>query len=145
MIEYADKISRNKPLQDMFAAIPRRYDLVNHIITWGLDKRWRRQAARECLVSQPEKVLDLCCGTGDLAISITRLAENGVEVTGVDYSRPMLAIATKKAELLARGSRISFTYGDAAKLPFPDGYFDCIGISFAFRNLTYKIRQHRAI
>jgi demethylmenaquinone methyltransferase/2-methoxy-6-polyprenyl-1,4-benzoquinol methylase len=138
MAEYADKMTRNKPLQGMFTAIPRRYDLINHIITWGLDKRWRRQAARECLSSQPGKVLDLCCGTGDLAINISRLADNGVEVSGVDYSLPMLAIAAKKAELQAKRRRISFTYGDAASLPFPDGYFDCIGISFAFRNLTYK-------
>jgi len=147
VVDYTDKLMRNKPLHGMFTAIPHRYDIVNHIITWGLDKRWRWKAARECLASQPRKVLDLCCGTGDLAISIARLAENGVELTGVDYSRPMLAIATKKAELLARGKRISFTYGDAANLPFPDGYFDCIGISFAFRNLTYKnplARRHIA-
>ena len=122
----------------MFTAIPRRYDMVNHVITWGLDKRWRWEAAKECLASHPRKVLDLCCGTGDLAINIARLAENGVELTGVDYSQPMLTIAAKKAELLAEGKSISFTYGDAADLPFPDGYFDCIGISFAFRNLTYK-------
>ncbi len=147
MVDYTDKLMRNKPLHGMFTAIPHRYDVVNHVITWGLDKRWRWKAARECLASQPRKVLDLCCGTGDLAISIARLAKNGVELTGVDYSRPMLAIATKKAELLARGKRISFTYGDAANLPFPDGYFDCIGISFAFRNLTYKnplARRHIA-
>ncbi len=83
-------------------------------------------------------MLDLGCGTGDLAINIARIAENGVELTGVDYSRPMLGRAARKAELLARGKRISFTYGDAANLPFPDGCFDCIGVSFAFRNLTYK-------
>ncbi len=138
MIDYADKMIRNKPLYGMFTAVPHRYDLVNHVITLGLDKRWRWKAARECLASQPGKVLDLCCGTGDLAINIARLAENGVELTGVDYSRPMLAIATQKAELLAKGRKISFTCGDAANLPFPDGYFDGIGISFAFRNLTYK-------
>ena len=59
----------------------------------------------------------------------------------------MLAIAAKKAELSSRGRRIAFTYGDAANLPFPDGYFDCIGISFAFRNLTYKnplVQRHMA-
>ncbi len=147
MVDCADKMVQNKPLHGMFTAIPRRYDLVNHAITWGLDKRWRRRAARECLASRPERVLDLCCGTGDLAIDIARLAENGVELTGVDYSRPMLAIAIKKAEIVARGRRISFIYGDAANLLFPDGYFDCIGISFAFRNLTYKnplARRHIA-
>jgi demethylmenaquinone methyltransferase/2-methoxy-6-polyprenyl-1,4-benzoquinol methylase len=83
-------------------------------------------------------VLDLCCGTGDLAINLARLADDDVELIGVDYSLPMLEIATKKAERLAKGRKISFIYGDAANLSFPDGYFDCVGISFAFRNLTYK-------
>jgi demethylmenaquinone methyltransferase/2-methoxy-6-polyprenyl-1,4-benzoquinol methylase len=83
-------------------------------------------------------VLDLCCGTGDLAINLARLAENNIDLAGIDYSNPMLELATKKAALSARASKISFIYGDAANLPFTDGYFDCIGISFAFRNLTYK-------
>ena len=83
-------------------------------------------------------MLDLCCGTGDLAIHLAQLADDNMELAGVDYSLPMLEIATKKAECLAGERKISFIYGDAANLPFPDGYFDCVGISFAFRNLTYK-------
>ena len=138
MTSYEHKMVRKKPLYGMFTDIPYRYDLINHIITWGLDKQWRWRAARECLASQPEKVLDLCCGTGDLAINIARLAEDGVEVIGLDYSQPMLEIAAQKAEPLAKKGKISFTHGDAASIPFPDGYFDCVGISFAFRNLTYK-------
>lgn len=122
----------------MFTAVPRRYDLINHVVTWGLDKRWRWKAARECLTAHPHKVLDLCCGTGDLALNIAQLAESNVELTGIDYSQPMLKIATKKAAPLGRGREISFLHGDAASLPFPDGYFECVGISFAFRNLTYK-------
>lgn len=122
----------------MFTAVPRRYDLINHIITWGMDRWWRLKAARECLRSHPGKVLDLCCGTGDLAINMARLAETNVELSGIDYSQPMLEIAAKKAESPATGRKISFIYGDVANLPFPDGYFDCVGISFAFRNLTYK-------
>lgn len=131
----------------MFTAIPRRYDLINHIITWGQDKKWRDKTARECLKSKPARVLDLCCGTGDLAINLARLAENSLEITGLDYSQPMLDIATKKAGLLARGKKLSFIYGDAGNLPFPDGYFDCAGVSFAFRNLTYKnplVQEHLA-
>jgi demethylmenaquinone methyltransferase/2-methoxy-6-polyprenyl-1,4-benzoquinol methylase len=122
----------------MFTAVPRRYDLINHVITLGLDKRWRRRAARECLTSRPSKVLDLCCGTGDLLVSLAQLAESNVELNGLDYSQPMLEIAAKKAKSLAGGRKISFIYGDAANLPFLDGYFSCIAISFAFRNLTYK-------
>ena len=129
---------QGKPLYHMFTAVPRRYDLVNHVITLGLDTRWRWKAARECLTEQPGKVLDLCCGTGGLAIDLAQLAENTVALTGIDYSQPMLQIATKKAAASGKGRDISFIHGDVASLPFPDGYFDCIGISFAFRNLTYK-------
>ena len=148
MSYYADKVIRNEPLHDMFTTVTRRYDLINHFITWGLDKRWRQQAARECLASRPKKVLDLCCGTGDLVINLAKLAgNNNIELTGIDYSQPMLEIANKKAESLAGKKNISFIHGDAANLPFPDGYFDCIGISFAFRNLTYKnplVQRHIA-
>jgi len=140
MINYNDKTIRSRPLYDMFTApaLPRFYDLINHVITWGFDKLWRREAARECLTSRPGKVLDLCCGTGDLVIDLARLAEHDLELIGVDYSSPMIEVATKKTEALASRKKISFTYGDVSNLPFPDGYFDCIGISFAFRNLTYK-------
>lgn len=125
-----------RPLHGMFTAVPRRYDLVNHAITWCLDTRWRRRAAAECLVTRPCRVLDLCCGTGDLAIAVARLAGYGVEVTGIDFSEPMLRLASAKAAATHAG--VTFIYGDASALPFADGYFDCIGISFAFRNLTYK-------
>jgi demethylmenaquinone methyltransferase/2-methoxy-6-polyprenyl-1,4-benzoquinol methylase len=145
MIVSQDTKTQNKPLYGIFSAIPRRYDLVNHIFTWGMDKRWRLTAARECLRSSPKKVLDLCCGTGDLAIHLAQLGHDELKVVGVDYSPPMLAIAAKKAERFASGKDIKFIQADAANLPFPDGYFDSAGISFAFRNLTYKnplIKRH---
>lgn len=138
MTDPADKITRTEPLHQMFTAVPPRYDLINHIITWGLDKRWRRKIAAECLALHPDKVLDLCCGTGDLAINLAQLARNGTEITGTDYSEPMLEIAVQKAALLPPDKKPSFIYANAANLPFPDDYFDCVGISFAFRNLTYK-------
>ena len=140
MVNSVDKMMRSVPLHNMFTAVPPRYDLINRIITWGLDERWRQEAARECLIARPRKVLDLCCGTGDLTINLARMAENNndVELIGIDYSQPMLELAARKAELLASRRKISFAYGDAANLPFPDGYFDSVGTSFAFRNLTYK-------
>jgi len=122
----------------MFTAVPRRYDLVNHVITWCLDVRWRRKAASACLKNHPNKVLDLCCGTGDLAINLARMADRDSEVTGIDYSQPMLDIAGLKAKAAGLSRKVSLVNGDVACLPFPDGYFDSIGISFAFRNLTYK-------
>jgi len=126
------------PLHGMFTAVPPHYDLVNRIITLGQDRRWRRLAALACLSEKPRRVLDLGCGTGDLAINITRLAPEDTEITGLDYSLPMLERAREKATRAGLGDRISFIHGDASHLPFPDGYFDTTGISFAFRNLTYK-------
>ncbi len=127
-----------RPLYDMFNAVPSRYDLVNHVITLGLDKRWRRLAAQTCLENRPQAILDLGCGTGDLAISIARLAGKYTEIVGIDYSQPMLDKAQKKAAKAGVGKLIRFINGDATSLPFPDAHFDCVGISFAFRNLTYK-------
>ena len=120
----------------MFTAVPRRYDLVNHVITWCLDARWRRQAAKECLATRPQKILDLCCGTADLALNLAKLSDRDTQVTGLDYSHPMLQIAARKAAAGARN--LSLIHGDVTSLPFPDGYFDSAGISFAFRNLTYQ-------
>jgi len=122
----------------MFTAVPPRYDLVNRIITLGLDKRWRRLASQTCLEEKPRRILDVGCGTGDLTINIARLAGENIEITGLDYSPPMLEIAKIKAEKAGVGRKISFLSGDATSIPFADDYFDCACISFAFRNLTYK-------
>jgi demethylmenaquinone methyltransferase/2-methoxy-6-polyprenyl-1,4-benzoquinol methylase len=128
----------NKPLHGMFSDVPPRYDLINRVITWNMDKHWRNLAAQACLESSPLQVLDLCCGTGDLAINIARLAGYPVKIQGLDFSQPMLLRAGLKASDLNSKIKIKFIQGEADRLPFPAGYFDCIGISFAFRNLTYK-------
>jgi demethylmenaquinone methyltransferase/2-methoxy-6-polyprenyl-1,4-benzoquinol methylase len=138
MIEHDSSGSSGKPLHRMFTAVPGKYDLVNHVITLGMDVNWRKKAAQACLSVHPARVLDLCCGTGDLAISIARLAAYDVEITGVDYSQPMLAIAEKKSEVFSSGVKIKFISGNVSQLPFPDNYFDCVGISFAFRNIIYN-------
>jgi demethylmenaquinone methyltransferase/2-methoxy-6-polyprenyl-1,4-benzoquinol methylase len=122
----------------MFTAVPLRYDLINRVVTLGQDRRWRHRAALVCLSGKPQHILDLGCGTGDLAITIARLAERDVEITGLDYSLPMLVRARRKAERKSVNDKVVFIQGDAAHLPFPDVYFDVVGISFAFRNLTYK-------
>lgn len=125
-------------MHGIFTAVPPRYDLVNHIITLGLDKRWRRLAAQTCLENKPRRVLDLGCGTGDLTISIARLAGKDTDLTGLDYSQPMLEKAQQKAVKAGVQKLARFIHGEANRLPFPDAHFDCVGISFAFRNLTYK-------
>jgi demethylmenaquinone methyltransferase/2-methoxy-6-polyprenyl-1,4-benzoquinol methylase len=134
----SDIFPQPRPLHGMFSSVPPSYDLINHLVTWGLDKRWRRLAALTCLENQPKKVLDLGCGTGDLSVLIARLAEKDVQIAGLDYSVPMLDIARQKAISAGVAERVKFVNGEASKLPFPDDYLDCVGISFAFRNLTYK-------
>ena len=119
----------------MFNAVPPHYDVTNHAITLWLDSGWRRAAARECLAGQPRIFLDLCCGTADLAVAVAA-GKPDAQVTGLDYSQPMLDIARRKAA--DRGVNIRLVPGDASQMPFPDASFDCVGISFAFRNLTYK-------
>ncbi len=128
----------SQPLHGMFTAVPPRYDFVNRIITLGLDKRWRSLSAETCLENNPETVLDLGCGTGDLAVNIACLAGKDTEIIGLDYSRPMLEKAQQKAAKAGVAKFVHFIQGNATALPFSDAYFDCVGISFAFRNLTYK-------
>jgi demethylmenaquinone methyltransferase / 2-methoxy-6-polyprenyl-1,4-benzoquinol methylase len=128
----------SRPLYHIFTRIPDRYDLINHVITLGMDRGWRNRTARACLQGHPGRILDICCGTGDLAVTIAQLADYSPEITGADYSQPMLEIAAAKAQSLAQSKNIRFINADVGQLPFADGYFDCIGISFAFRNLTYR-------
>jgi demethylmenaquinone methyltransferase / 2-methoxy-6-polyprenyl-1,4-benzoquinol methylase len=131
-------VTENKPLHKIFTAVPDRYDLINRIFTWGQDKSWRLKTARLCLSTQPSTILDLCCGTGDLAIQLAKTAPFSTKVTGLDYSPPMLEKAFEKASHAELKAELTFVQGDVENLPFPDEYFECIGISFAFRNLTYK-------
>lgn len=123
-------------LHRVFTTVPPSYDLINRLVTLGKDVGWRRIAAAQCLANGPERVLDLCCGTGDLALAMAALGGRKFEILGIDYSRPMLAKAHKKAE--NTGTRKpAFICGDTAALPFSGDCCDSIGISFGFRNLTY--------
>ncbi len=129
---------QSEHLHRVFTAVPPRYDLINHVMTFGLDIHWRKLATQSLLEGKPERVLDLGCGTGDLAITIASSAKTPIKVTCLDFSPPMLEIAHAKAVKAGVENKINLVHGDAANLPFPDGYFDRVGISFAFRNLTYK-------
>jgi demethylmenaquinone methyltransferase/2-methoxy-6-polyprenyl-1,4-benzoquinol methylase len=132
-----EKQKDSRPLYKIFTAVPPSYDLINRIFTLRLDELWRKQAAKECLAGDPERVMDLCTGTGDLAIRLAKMAKPGTEITGYDYSQPMLDLASRKS-VRRNVSAVNFIQGDAASMPFPDGYFDAIGIAFAFRNLTFR-------
>jgi demethylmenaquinone methyltransferase / 2-methoxy-6-polyprenyl-1,4-benzoquinol methylase len=119
-------------VRGMFDRIVRRYDLMNRLMTGGRDVAWRREAARMAIGSGAERALDVATGTGDLALELRR---RGVpDVTGLDFSREMLASAEIKAQQ-QRVSGITFLQGDAMSMPFPDASFDALTIAWGLRNL----------
>jgi len=125
-------------VQEMFARLAPHYDLLNHLISFSLDRVWRRRTARRFahILARPgARALDLCCGTGDLAFALVR-ARNGsnCEIVGVDFVEAMLTRARAKA--LSGWAGVTFTGGDALALPFPDGSFDLVTCAFGFRNLA---------
>jgi demethylmenaquinone methyltransferase/2-methoxy-6-polyprenyl-1,4-benzoquinol methylase len=132
------------PLQDFYGDIHTSYDRVNRIFTFGRDRFWRRTAARELLKSAPERVMDLCTGTGDFALELARqssLNSAEIKLTGFDFSRDMLREAERKQEEVlkrVKQSRIRFMEGDAGNMPFQDKQFDSMGITFGLRNLVYE-------
>ncbi|HEX5423336.1 MAG TPA: bifunctional demethylmenaquinone methyltransferase/2-methoxy-6-polyprenyl-1,4-benzoquinol methylase UbiE [Candidatus Acidoferrales bacterium] len=125
-------------VQRMFAQITPRYDLLNHLLSFNLDRVWRRRAANRVahiLQNSEARVLDLCCGTGDLAFALARKrAGNGAIISGADFVEPMLTRAREKARSF--GERVTFSAADALQLPFPDSTFDLVTSAFGFRNLA---------
>ena len=118
----------------MFARIAGRYDLLNHLLSGNVDKSWRRLVARTLQPSLVEgaRVLDVACGTGDLSRVLARAG--AANVIGLDFCRPMLEIARRKA---ADDDRVVlFVEGDALRLPFADEAFDVVTIAFGLRNLA---------
>jgi len=132
------------PLHSFYGDIHASYDRVNRIFTFGRDRSWRKRAARELLKSQPGRVLDLCTGTGDFLLELARQADQGtrgIKLTGFDFSSEMLMEAQKKLKEFQKDqgqADINFMEGDAGEMPFDDGHFDSMGITFGIRNLVYK-------
>jgi len=133
-------------VRDMFSRIAPRYDFLNHLLSFSLDHVWRRRTARAFLhiLRRPQsRILDLCCGTGDLAFALDRARAStlgeargmgGGWILGSDFVEPMLTRARKKGQTGHRG--VLFVAADALHLPFPDASFDLITTAFGFRNLA---------
>ena len=119
----------------MFGRVARRYDLANHLLSFFIDRYWRAHTARrvrQILADPASRVLDICCGTGDLVVSLERL--RGAPVMGSDFCHPMLISAARK---LARGRKRSPLFeADALRLPLADHSLDLLTVAFGFRNLA---------
>jgi len=126
---YAPGEQRAAKVNDLFGAIARRYDLINDLQSFGLHRRWKRRVAELAAITPGTRALDLCCGTGDIALA---LAQRGAEVTGLDFSAPMLSVAIERK----RPDDTLFIQGDAMNVPFPDNSFDAVTMGYGLRNLS---------
>jgi len=130
----------SRKVREMFTLIAPRYDLLNHLLSLQMDRMWRARTAnilRPILQRADAKILDLCCGTGDLAFALGRHAKG--RVLGADFAHTMLVRARQKAhEISAKNARpvIPFVESDALRLPFANGSFDLVTAAFGFRNLA---------
>jgi demethylmenaquinone methyltransferase/2-methoxy-6-polyprenyl-1,4-benzoquinol methylase len=125
------EIEHSRAVRKMFSGIAGRYDLLNHVLSINIDKRWRRKVRAkltDILADENALVLDVACGTGDLSIELQTNAM--AKVIGTDFCRPMLAVAQKKA------TEIPFVEGDAMQLSFAENSFDAVTIAFGLRNLS---------
>lgn len=122
-------------IEAMFSAIADRYDLMNRLMTAGLDARWRRTAASAADVPPAQPVLDVCCGTGDLAFTLKRTYPQS-HVTGLDFSEAMLEQARAKAARLGLAAGVTFAHGDLLALPFADDSFAATTVAFGVRNVA---------
>jgi len=124
----------------MFNTVAETYDLSNKVLTFGLDKRWRKACAEES--TSGKYVVDLCCGTGDLSLQLLQNIAPGSLLVGLDFSKEMLKKAVEKkcknTNVKQAATSFTFVIADAAHVPIRNGCIDDIRISFSFRNLIYK-------
>ncbi|MBL7033009.1 MAG: ubiquinone/menaquinone biosynthesis methyltransferase [Candidatus Delongbacteria bacterium] len=125
--------NRSRKIQKMFSRVPQTYEKVNHSITLGLDIRWRKRLVRQATaIAQPGNWVDMCTGTGEVAVYLQQQAPPGTQVWGVDFTPGMLEVARKKPE----ASSIRFITSDIKALPFKENCLDLVTMSFATRNIN---------
>ncbi|HEV2342145.1 MAG TPA: bifunctional demethylmenaquinone methyltransferase/2-methoxy-6-polyprenyl-1,4-benzoquinol methylase UbiE [Candidatus Acidoferrales bacterium] len=140
-----DEREAERQVREMFSRIAPRYDFLNHFLSLSFDRLWRRRTAQRFLrlMRRPDaRILDVCCGTGDLAFALDRAREKALcyaagtraSIVGCDFAEPMLGRAREKAS--RGGRRVEFAAGDGLRLPVRDASFDLVTTAFGFRNLA---------
>ena len=134
-----DQSSASRAVREMFTSIAPRYDLLNHVLSFNVDRMWWRRTARTfrpILVRSDARVLDLCCGTGDMTFALRRQkGKSSPQILGADFSHAMLQRANLKSSEL-QADRPGWIEADALNLPFPNEHFDLVTSAFGFRNLA---------
>src|SRR5262249_19817325 len=127
---------RETRIRRMFGAIAPRYDLLNHLLSLNVDRWWRWRTTRLVPPGPDGPILDVCTGTGDLALAYDRAAGGRVPIVGSDFCLPMLLPAAKKTARARAAGRIRFIEADTQRLPFPDDTFQLTAVAFGLRNVT---------
>jgi demethylmenaquinone methyltransferase / 2-methoxy-6-polyprenyl-1,4-benzoquinol methylase len=127
--DFAGQVNR------MFDRVAAKYDVLNSVMTAGLHHRWRERAAAKAQLGPGDAALDICCGTGDLALELAKQVSPGGHVVGCDFSEPMLDLAREKAAGRGAGG-VRFEWADALELPYDAERFDAVTVGFGVRNLA---------
>jgi demethylmenaquinone methyltransferase / 2-methoxy-6-polyprenyl-1,4-benzoquinol methylase len=120
----------------MFGQIAGRYDFLNHLLSLGIDKWWRRQTVRRVPPNGPLPILDVCTGTGDLALAYDRAARGQTQIVAADFCHEMLAIGREKAARTGAEGRVTFIEADTQSLPLPNDAFQIVCVGFGLRNVS---------
>jgi demethylmenaquinone methyltransferase / 2-methoxy-6-polyprenyl-1,4-benzoquinol methylase len=120
----------------MFDAIARRYDFLNHFLSGGIDRRWRRKAIQSLALTGTERVIDLCTGTGDVAIAARIAQPPAARVVGIDFAAAMLIVGRRKLEAARLSDAIALVRGDATQIPAADRSVNAVTVAFGIRNVA---------
>ncbi len=143
---YNSEATKKSQVEDMFDNIAPKYDLLNHVLSMKIDVLWRNKLVKMMKNDDPQEVLDVATGTGDLAITIEK--GTGAKVIGLDLSQQMLNVGVIKIKKLKLDGKISMQKGDAENLPFEDNRFDAVSVAFGvrnFENLTKGLAELRRV
>jgi demethylmenaquinone methyltransferase/2-methoxy-6-polyprenyl-1,4-benzoquinol methylase len=128
----SEERTKKEEVAEMFDNISKRYDFLNHFLSLGVDRIWRKKAVRLLKHTEPKRILDLATGTGDFAIALLKLKPS--EIIGMDISDGMLNVGRAKMQKNGFDGVISMRNGDSENLPFEDNYFDALTVGFGVRN-----------
>ncbi len=135
---------RPDEIAQMFSQIAHRYDRANHILSFNRDRAWRKILVQHAAPKPRERLLDLCTGTGDVAIEFAKACPE-MEIVGLDLSEEMLRVAQKKLAQLSLDHRVQLVCGNALELPFEDSSFEIVTMAFGLRNLPDRLRGLKEI